>query len=595
MFSNFLQRFKPQNPYAPEEQVDPQALPMSPMTADYITAQLPDIQKRMRRAKRLRDQQAQFQTMASKDYDLGSVSPTQRGGLYQTVGSYIPNYRDMAQQAVGGIGEMLTNRQADRAEENLDVVRDPQIMGALGGIGAAKPAPGSATESQLRGYLGMIGGPDIKDVVGKPLRVQSTKTDSKGNVWAVMSDGSTHETGIKEKYGFKVITDPATGDLIQVPISSVGEAQFPNDPNDASNAQPPAPPLPGTPDGAPAMNLTGMSPDRQREVQDKVTQLLGMGIPQSEINAYVTREQAKDQQAGLPAGQQAGAGVPLPDEVIDTTNEGPAAPVPGAPPAPAPVPGAPPAPGVAPPVPAPAPVAQQMADTLGMPPVAPRRHLRIGSDAEVAGAVARAKERGTLETDIAMAPQINEVAAQKAAAVATAETDVKRAATAADTLPDMESDRASLADAASTLLSDPNLDEMVGKSVWARISETGEVGSSIAKFWHSGTPQADTLLRIANMKAKVFMPAFRTLKGGGQITENEGNKAQQAMSDMSQAQTPAAFRASVQRFLDAYDAGIEKMKQVAAGKYSTSAIRQRMGGAAAPAVPALPSGFSWEP
>jgi len=47
--------------------------------------------------------------------------------------------------------------------------------------------------------------------------------------------------------------------------------------------------------------------------------------------------------------------------------------------------------------------------------------------------------------------------------------------------------------------------------------------------------------KIDQLKGKVFMEAYKTLKGGGQITEIEGKKAEQALAKLNQSQSKEAF------------------------------------------------------
>lgn len=56
-------------------------------------------------------------------------------------------------------------------------------------------------------------------------------------------------------------------------------------------------------------------------------------------------------------------------------------------------------------------------------------------------------------------------------------------------------------------------------------------------------PDAQTARSILNkIKGGVFLEAFKTLKGGGQITELEGQKAEQAQARLLETQSPEAFR-----------------------------------------------------
>ena len=56
------------------------------------------------------------------------------------------------------------------------------------------------------------------------------------------------------------------------------------------------------------------------------------------------------------------------------------------------------------------------------------------------------------------------------------------------------------------------------------------------------------------------MSAFATLKGGGQITELEGTKAEQAQARLSTAQSEEDFRAALNELKFYTELGIRRMK-----------------------------------
>lgn len=55
-----------------------------------------------------------------------------------------------------------------------------------------------------------------------------------------------------------------------------------------------------------------------------------------------------------------------------------------------------------------------------------------------------------------------------------------------------------------------------------------------------GTPAADAVVRLKNIQGKVFKEAFETLKGGGSITEREGQAATEAIANLDRAQSYGA-------------------------------------------------------
>lgn len=60
-----------------------------------------------------------------------------------------------------------------------------------------------------------------------------------------------------------------------------------------------------------------------------------------------------------------------------------------------------------------------------------------------------------------------------------------------------------------------------------------------------GTAQAGFVNLVEQAKGKVFLEAFNSLKGGGQITEAEGNKATQALARLDRAQSKEDFETAL--------------------------------------------------
>lgn len=65
---------------------------------------------------------------------------------------------------------------------------------------------------------------------------------------------------------------------------------------------------------------------------------------------------------------------------------------------------------------------------------------------------------------------------------------------------------------------------------------------------------------IDQIRGDVFLQAFSTLKGGGQITEIEGEKATQAQARLSTAQSEEAFRAALNELKFYTELGIKRAK-----------------------------------
>lgn len=91
-----------------------------------------------------------------------------------------------------------------------------------------------------------------------------------------------------------------------------------------------------------------------------------------------------------------------------------------------------------------------------------------------------------------------------------------------------------------------------------------------------GTDARDFNIRLDQIKGKQFLQAFESLKGGGQITEVEGQKATAAISRMNTSQSEKEFEAAAKEFQSIIRTGVERAKRKA-------------GGASMPAAPSGPS------
>jgi len=78
------------------------------------------------------------------------------------------------------------------------------------------------------------------------------------------------------------------------------------------------------------------------------------------------------------------------------------------------------------------------------------------------------------------------------------------------------------------ILSDPALDKSTGALAWTQAIP--------------GTDQRRFGTRVKQLDGQAFLQAFESLKGGGQITEIEGDKATQAIGRLDSAQSPEDYR-----------------------------------------------------
>lgn len=103
------------------------------------------------------------------------------------------------------------------------------------------------------------------------------------------------------------------------------------------------------------------------------------------------------------------------------------------------------------------------------------------------------------------------------------------------------------------------------KSVPAHPGFQGVVGATVlpgARFI-PGTDAASFDARLDEIKGGAFMQAFQSLRGGGAITEKEGEKATQAITRMSRAQSEAEFVQASRELQDIMRNGVKKAQSQA--------------------------------
>jgi hypothetical protein len=74
-----------------------------------------------------------------------------------------------------------------------------------------------------------------------------------------------------------------------------------------------------------------------------------------------------------------------------------------------------------------------------------------------------------------------------------------------------------------------------------------------------GTPTFGTGQRIEQLQGRAFLQAFESLKGGGAITEIEGQKATQAIARLNAQQSEKDFRGALQELRDIVQTGRDRM------------------------------------
>ena len=103
-----------------------------------------------------------------------------------------------------------------------------------------------------------------------------------------------------------------------------------------------------------------------------------------------------------------------------------------------------------------------------------------------------------------------------------------------------------------------------------------------------GSKEADFAARFEQIKGGVFLQAFNSLRGGGQITESEGSKATAALLRAQYAQSEVEFKEAVQEYIGYIKTGLDRLRK-------KSNLRASDVPAFAPAAPAPQSAGNTPP
>jgi hypothetical protein len=99
-----------------------------------------------------------------------------------------------------------------------------------------------------------------------------------------------------------------------------------------------------------------------------------------------------------------------------------------------------------------------------------------------------------------------------------------------------------------------------------------------------GTAQRGFIALVDQAKGQAFLEAFNALKGGGAITEIEGQKATQAIARLDRAQSPEDFDAALNDLKGVISSGLQRAKGMAStgGRPQAQQPTQPQGAAVAP-------------
>lgn len=109
------------------------------------------------------------------------------------------------------------------------------------------------------------------------------------------------------------------------------------------------------------------------------------------------------------------------------------------------------------------------------------------------------------------------------------------------------------------------------------------------------TEKANFAATLAQVKGDAFLQAFNQLRGGGQISDVEGEKATQAYAQIATSTTKEAFIAHVKTFMGVVRAAVERAKAQAADptQAATDAAASTMPSPPGAATGKTSQGFGW--
>lgn len=93
-----------------------------------------------------------------------------------------------------------------------------------------------------------------------------------------------------------------------------------------------------------------------------------------------------------------------------------------------------------------------------------------------------------------------------------------------------------------------------------RLGATGASSKLNPANFTPGTDEYDFNVLMDQVQGKTFLQAYESLKGGGQITEVEGKKAEQAIARLNTAQSEEAFASAIEELREVVVSGLERAK-----------------------------------
>ena len=175
----------------------------------------------------------------------------------------------------------------------------------------------------------------------------------------------------------------------------------------------------------------------------------------------------------------------------------------------------------------------------------------ISVEGDLAGAKSGRSEQEKLNVQLEMKPKIAEKTAE-ATAIG------KSRGESQNQLPEATATANYSLDLLDKALDHPGLDTATGAS--SRFDP---------RNYTPGTDAYDFNVLMDQIQGRTFLAAFESLKGGGQITEVEGKKAEQSIARLNKAQSKEAFVEALTELKGIIQKGVERAKQKAGQSPST--------------------------
>lgn len=163
-------------------------------------------------------------------------------------------------------------------------------------------------------------------------------------------------------------------------------------------------------------------------------------------------------------------------------------------------------------------------------------------------------EQARLRAQLSLAPQQAEADANREAAVTGARETAEAAAQRRAALPQVIAKTDQTLALINQALNHPGL-----------ATATGASGMLDPRNYLPGTAARDFQVLLDQLKGQTFLEAFQSLKGGGAITQVEGQKAEQAIARLNTAQSDEAFRAALTELASVAQAAKQRAMQNAGG------------------------------